>query len=115
MRIRRGDVVYVYFPFSDLKQVKFRPALVVQADGLGTEFNKVIVAQITGKVERAKLPCRILVKKASPGFARTGLKQDSVIMGDLLATIERSLIRNKAGYYPDMASVDAALRVALSL
>jgi len=36
MNLRRGDVVLVWFPHSDLKTFKQRPALVVQADGLET-------------------------------------------------------------------------------
>ena len=33
---RRGDVVLVLFPHSDLRTAKLRPALVVQADNLHT-------------------------------------------------------------------------------
>jgi mRNA interferase MazF len=36
MLIKRGDVVRVYFPNSDLVSSKRRPALVVQADNLAT-------------------------------------------------------------------------------
>lgn len=39
---RRGDVVLVLFPHSDLRTAKTRPALVVQADNLATVLGKVI-------------------------------------------------------------------------
>jgi mRNA interferase MazF len=34
--LKRGDVVVVWFPNSDLKTLKRLPALIVQADGLNT-------------------------------------------------------------------------------
>jgi len=34
--LKRGDVVLVWFPNSDLKTLKRRPALIVQADDLKT-------------------------------------------------------------------------------
>jgi mRNA interferase MazF len=37
MNCRRGDVVLVLFPDSNLRTSKRRPALVVQADGSGGE------------------------------------------------------------------------------
>ena len=38
MPYNRGDVVLVLFPDSNLRTAKRRPALVVQADNLGTRL-----------------------------------------------------------------------------
>lgn len=46
---KRGDVVLVLFPHSDLRTAKLRPALVVQANNLNTGFSQVIVVMITSK------------------------------------------------------------------
>jgi mRNA interferase MazF len=43
---RRGDVVLVLFPNSDLRTAKLRPALIVQADELQTGLPQLIVAMI---------------------------------------------------------------------
>ena len=112
---RRGDIVAVLFPYSDHKTVKQRPALVVQADSLRTEFSQLIVAQITSKTVRAGRPSRIMVRLGDPLAAGTGLKSDSVIVADNLATVEHSLIRRTLGKMPDMSPVDTALRKALAL
>lgn len=40
MTYNRGDVVLVLFPNSDLRTAKRRPALVVQADNLGTDYRR---------------------------------------------------------------------------
>jgi mRNA interferase MazF len=49
MPFRRGDVVLVLFPESNLLTAKRRPALVVQADDLETALPQTIVAMITSK------------------------------------------------------------------
>jgi mRNA-degrading endonuclease toxin of MazEF toxin-antitoxin module len=36
MTYKRGDIVLVYFPHSDLYTIKLRPVLVIQADNLNT-------------------------------------------------------------------------------
>jgi mRNA-degrading endonuclease toxin of MazEF toxin-antitoxin module len=48
---KRGDIVLVLFPHSNLCTAKPRPALVVQADDLQTGLPQVIVAMITSKSE----------------------------------------------------------------
>jgi mRNA-degrading endonuclease toxin of MazEF toxin-antitoxin module len=46
---------------------------------------------------------------------QTGLLQDSVIVTDRLATVDEAAIDRRLGRMPDMAVVDAALRVTLAL
>ena len=47
MTTKRGDVVLVWCPYSDLTTFKRRPALVVQADDLATGIPQGVVAMIT--------------------------------------------------------------------
>src|SRR5206468_2047496 len=58
---RRGDVVLVLFPHSDLSTAKLRPALVVQADNLQTGLPRVIVAMITSRLFWVNHPSRVTV------------------------------------------------------
>ena len=53
---KRGDVLLVLFPNSDLVTAKPRPALVLQADNLDTGLSQTIVAMITSKMFRANHP-----------------------------------------------------------
>jgi mRNA interferase MazF len=53
MPYRRGDVVLVLFPDSNLRTAKRRPALVVQADDLNTGLPQTIIAMITSNMSRA--------------------------------------------------------------
>jgi mRNA interferase MazF len=74
---KRGDVVLVLFPNSNLRTAKTRPALVVQADNLDTGLPQVIVAMITSKMFRAGHPGRVSVLLSSPQGQQSGLLTDS--------------------------------------
>lgn len=115
MTYRRGDIVLVYFPYADLRKVKKRPALVVQADHLETQFTHIILAMITSQTTRAGIACRVLVTSQDANFAQTGLQSDSVIVADHLTTLEPTLIDKKLGVMPDMPAVESALRATLAL
>lgn len=111
---KRGDVVLVVFPNSDLRTAKLRPALIIQADQLETGLLQTIVAMITSRIFRAGHPSRVMVSLRSIEGQQSGLLADSVIMIDNLATIMDRAIDRVIGTLP-MTQVDAALRHALGL
>jgi mRNA interferase MazF len=115
MICKRGDVVLVLFPDSNLLTAKARPALVVQADLLNTGVNQVIVAMITTNLARANHPSRVLISVTTLAGRQTGLHADSVIVTDNLTTIIESKFGRVIGVWPDMSAVDAALRHTLAL
>ena len=111
---KRGEVVLVLFPHSNLRTAKTRPALVVQADNLQTGLPQVIVAMITSRLFRAHHPSRVTVLLSTPEGRQSGLLTDSVVMTDNLATIAESEIDRVIGSLP-MTEVDIALRHTLGL
>lgn len=111
---KRGDVVLVLFPNSDLRTAKPRPALIVQADDLDTKLPQVIVAMITSKTFRANHPSRVLIKIDSADGKRSGLLSDSVVMTDNLATILTVGIERTIGNLP-MREINKALKHTLGL
>ena len=110
---RRGDVVLVLFPNSDLRTAKRRPALVIQADDLETGLQQLIVAMISSRLFRANHPSRVLIEIEKEGHT-SGLLTDSVVMTDNLATMIFQAIDRKIGFMP-MDNVNLALRHTLSL
>jgi mRNA interferase MazF len=113
--LRRGDVVLVWFPNSDLKTFKRRPALVVQADDLETGLPQVVVAMITSNIARRNHPSRVFIPCPSLAAAAAGLRTDSIIMTDNLATILNEAIAQKLGKLTELREIDRALRATLSL
>lgn len=112
--VKRGEVVLVLFPNSDLRTAKTRPALIVQADNLQTGLTQVIVAMITSQMSRAGHPSRAAIALESPQGQQSGLLTDSVVMTDNLATITLSAVYRVIGSLP-MSEIDPALRHTIGL
>jgi mRNA interferase MazF len=114
-KTRRGDVVLVLFPNSDLRTAKRRPALVIQRDELNGGLHQTIVAMISSNLARRGHPSRIFVPLNSEVGKVAGLRLDSVIMTDNLATVLDSEIDSVAGRFPDMSGVETGLKHTLQL
>ena len=110
----RGDVVLVLYPHSDLRTVKKRPALVLQAHQAQTDLPQKIIAMITSNLERTGAT-RIRVNKDSPQGKSMGLLTDSVIVTDNIATVLDQEIDRSIGTCALMSDVDQALRLVLGL
>ena len=111
---KRGDVALVLFPNSDLRTAKLRPALIVQADNLGTGLAQVIVAMITSRLLRANHPSRVTVLLNTSEGQQSGLLSDSVVMTDNLATVTESALERRIGAL-SMSKVDLSLKHTLGL
>lgn len=115
MKTRRGDVVLVLFPNSDLRSAKRRPALVLQRDHLASGLSQTIVAMISSNPARAGHPSRVAIPLASPAGKASGLRLDSWLMTDNLATILDSEVDSVLGRLPDLSAADTALKYTLAL
>ena len=113
--LKRGDVVLVWFPNSDLKTFKRRPALVVQADDLNTALPQFVAAMITSNLARRGHPSRVFIPVQSEAAQAGGLRTDSVIMTDNLATILHQAVAQKLGRIVSLKEVEEALRATLGL
>ncbi len=85
--MKKGDVVLVPFPFTDLSGAKNRPALVLVV----TE-NDVTVAFITSQMKWLEE----LDVKIEPAF-ENGLKQSSLIRLGKLTTLDKNIVIGKLG------------------
>ena len=70
---KRGDIVLVRFPDSNLLSTTARPGVIVQADNLQMGLPQVIMAMITDNMFRASHPSRVPVLLATPGGQQSGL------------------------------------------
>lgn len=111
---KRGDVILVLYPNSDLQTYKKRPALIVQADDVNPELRQRIVALITSNLNRTGLT-RVTISKNSSACQQMGLLTDSVVVADNLATVLEREVNRVIGNCPIMEQVDLALRKALGL
>ena len=111
--MKKGTIILTPFPFTDLAGQKNRPALVLSLSRQGED---VLVAFISSVVEK-KEDDDLLIPKDHPDFEGTGLKKDSVIKLDKLATISRKIVLGRLGDLPPalLEEVNKKLRVVLGL
>lgn len=117
MKVSRGDVVLVDFPFTSGTAQKLRPAVVVQNDSYNRRLATTILAPITSNIRHAADPAQVAVDPGTPDGSRTGLLKRSAIKCENLATVETRLIRRKIGVASAnlLAQLDTALKVSLAL
>lgn len=115
MSIKRGDIVRVLFPNSDLISSKRRPALVVQRDSLDSGISQVLLAMITSNMSRGGHHARVTVMLETPVGMVSGLRLDTVIMADNIVTVRENEIDSILGNLPHMNSVDKALMYSFGL
>ena len=104
-KTRRGEVVLVLFPNSDLRTAKRRPALVIQRNNLDSGLAQTIVVMISSNLARRGHPSRIFVGLNSAAGKTAGLRLDSVIMADNLATVLDSEIDSSLGNFPESVQI----------
>ena len=111
---KRGDVVLVLFPNSNLRTAKLRPGVIVQTNNLKTGLNQLVISMISSNMSRASHPSRVAILVRSRVGNQSGLLTDSVVMTDNLATVETFAIQRLIGTLP-MKKINAALRHTLGL
>src|SRR5687767_9785377 len=93
--MKRGAIVLVPFPFTDLSNVKIRPALVVsRSDRIGPDVLLAFIGTYQGQVLQAT---DFLVEDSHPDFAQSGLKKSSFIRLDKLVAIDFSILLGELG------------------
>lgn len=112
---RKGDIILVPFPFTDLTAVKVRPAVILTPEPTGVDL---VVAYLSSVIPPDPLPpAHLLIVSEHPEFRGTGLKQRSVIRLDKLMTIAQSRVRRRLGHLGPslLAELDYHLKSALGL
>jgi len=91
-----GKIVLVPFPFTDLSASKMRPALVIYEGE-----SDVILSFISSKIPAISAKTDVIVSSRSVSFKKSGLKVDSVIKLDKIATVLKDLIIGEIGEIDD--------------
>ena len=86
--MKKGDLVLISFPFTNLKGKKRRPAVVLHTNGLD-----VVVSFITSKIKWEESTDPYL----EPDSSSNNLKVPSLVRTSKIATLEVDLITGKIG------------------
>ena len=99
MNYKRGDVVLVPFPFTDLTTIKQRPALIISSGKFNSMQEDAIIVAITSNIteRRTKYEYRMTVAEQK----EAGLPKTAIVRCGKILTIDQRLIRRKLGLLPD--------------
>ena len=95
MALQRGDIIIASFPFTDLKNSKRRPAVVL---AVNSRPDDVVMAFISSVVPTHLGPYDILLSPSDADFSQSGLKVSSVVRLNKLATVDRRLLTRRIGF-----------------
>ena len=113
MEVKRGEVYMVDLsPVVGSEQGGLRPAVIVQND-VGNKYSPTtIVACITSKLHKAKLPTHVELAKNV-----CYLKQDSILLCEQLRTIDKTRLKEKVCSLPPfvIAQINKALIISMQL
>lgn len=101
----KGDIILVPFPNSDLNTWKRRPALVLYEDPIE---NETTIAYISSHVPIVQASSDVLITRGTPSFDESGLKWNSVVKLNKIATIKTHYIVGLLG------TADESLRVEVN-
>ena len=111
--IRRGDIFYANLnPVIGSEQGGVRPVLIIQ-NNIGNKYSPTtIIAAITSKIKKAKLPTHVELSAAE-----FNLEKDSVILLEQLRTIDKRRLKEKIAHLDDeiMSEIARALMISLGL
>ena len=91
--LKRGDVVLVPFPFTDLSKEKVRPAVVISVKN----DVDVTVVFISSVIPQELTEIDFALSDSHPDFSMTGLKKASVFKMNKVLTLKRSKILRQLG------------------
>ena len=118
MKVQRGDIVLVDFPYSDQTGRKVRPALVVQADILNQRLDDTILALIiSSQRRRIGAATQFQIDITTTEGQQTGLRLNSVVQCENLITYDQALILRVLGHLSAsaMQQIDSCLKAALGI
>jgi len=111
--VTRGDVYYADLnPVVGSEQGGVRPVLVIQ-NNIGNKYSPtIIVAAITSKIEKAKLPTHVEIPAD-----RSKLNRDSVVLLEQIRTIDKKRLKRRVTHLNDniLKRVDEAVEISLGL
>lgn len=111
--IRRGDIYFAILdPVIGSEQGGTRPVLVLQND-VGNRFSPTtIVAAVTSRIRKGRLPTHVELPKE-----RSHLDKDCVVLLEQLRTIDRRRLKQRVARLDEetMRRIDEALKVSLGL
>ena len=109
---KRGEMFYADLsPYIGSEQGGRRPVIVIQNDTGNQHSPTVIIAAVTSKTMKARLPVHVRLP------SEIGLEKDSIALLEQIRTLDKKRLRERMGRVDGavMEKVDAAIAVSFGL
>lgn len=93
--IREGQIVLFQFPYTDHKEGKLRPALVVRQ--LPGAYEDWLICMISSRLSQSISSFDEIISEEDNDFTNSGLKFDSVIRIGRLAVVNKTILEGAIG------------------
>ncbi|MBW1604785.1 type II toxin-antitoxin system PemK/MazF family toxin [Lactobacillus sp. Sy-1] len=111
--VKRGDIFYADLsPVVGSEQGGVRPVLIIQ-NNIGNHYSPtVIVAAITARISKPKMPTHVGIKAS-----QSDIEKDSVILLEQIRTIDKQRLNDRVAHLNQylMKKVDTALELSVGL
>ena len=108
--IKQGEIVWIRFPYSDMKEVKFRPALILSNDSYNKKYNDVLICAITSNLQKREYG--VVIDKSN--MMRGTIPIKSVIRADKILSVEKDMV-NKSFAEIDSRTFSAVVKKIMNL
>jgi mRNA interferase MazF len=106
---KRGDVVLIPFPFTDLTSSKRRPALIISSEVFNSTHDDVIVIGITSQIPARLSEDEFLIPATA--LSAAGLPKASLVKLSKVVTLHQQLIVKRLGAIPESVLAEVRERV----
>ncbi len=110
---KKGKIILIPFPFTDLSSSRVRPAVILSDSLVGDD---IVVAFISSRKKKLQ-KTDIALKKSNKSFVKSGLKVDSIMKLSKIATLDKKIVLGELGVLEDVVlkEVDKKLKILFSL
>lgn len=109
----RGELYYANLnPYVGSEQGGIRPVLIISNNTGNEHSTTIIVALLTSKMSKAKIPTHVSISKGEGNIA-----QNSIIMCEQIRTIDKKRLIDYIGLLPEtiQKKVDRAIKISLQI
>lgn len=90
MSLKQGSIVLVDFSYSNLKETKYRPALVISSSDYNEHSNDIVVLRVTSRGRDSLWELKILKNDMAEGTLDI---EPSYVKVDSIYSVEKNIIR----------------------
>jgi mRNA interferase MazF len=94
---KRGSVVLVEYPFTDLSGSKVRPAVIITPTKFLANSDDVLCAFISSALPDPLLSTDIIISSIHSDFRKTGLSRTSILRAHKITLLHKRLVHSKLG------------------